>query len=494
MSIKLCFKDEIHKCPKLPANYEALLAAIDTVFKDQLDKTKIDLYYQDSDGDSVMLTSEDDYVTMLEGNANNQNKACKVYITLKGEKPVNTSMMSNSSIILNKKEGDEFQIIDTKPKNDIEEILKEEPKPETIQMEKLPVVQQKVDEIKDAHDEPEILRKEGEEKIAEPVPLVDQLDEEFLKKHARIMHKVPHRPEPEAVVIPESNSPHVEAPKLAVHEFVKCDGCGMIPIVGNRYQCSQCYNFDFCEFCEASKEHAHPFLKIKKPVVHVQKESGFTCVKNKFQEIKGKTVETLKKAYSKVDQTVSNLFSTEESKEVPKKAAPRQDIQKEVIPLYQVTLLKEIESVPKVLYTETKVFFKTMLIKNTGILNFPDGCYLVNMEEENAQKMLIPALEVEKDASCVIKILSPQKPGKYTCKCKLAFVNESGKEQTLGKPFEIHYEVVEKFPNEVIAKAHKLQELFPLPGKDMEFYCQTVKESGNATIEELIENFLQQKH
>jgi hypothetical protein len=50
-----------------------------------------------------------------------------------------------------------------------------------------------------------------------------------------------------------------------VHERVICDGCGKGPIVGARFKCSVCQDFDFCSVCEATKQHDHPFLKINKP-------------------------------------------------------------------------------------------------------------------------------------------------------------------------------------------------------------------------------------
>jgi len=44
-----------------------------------------------------------------------------------------------------------------------------------------------------------------------------------------------------------------------------CDGCEMSPIVGVRYKCAVCEDFDLCEKCESVTDHEHPFLKIKKP-------------------------------------------------------------------------------------------------------------------------------------------------------------------------------------------------------------------------------------
>ena len=61
-----------------------------------------------------------------------------------------------------------------------------------------------------------------------------------------------------------------EKVKLAdkiVHFGVKCDQCGKYTIIGCRYKCSVCPNFDYCEDCEKkySKTHNHPFYKINDP-------------------------------------------------------------------------------------------------------------------------------------------------------------------------------------------------------------------------------------
>lgn len=50
-----------------------------------------------------------------------------------------------------------------------------------------------------------------------------------------------------------------------VHNGVSCDGCSKYPIVGIRYKCSICPDFDFCEECESKVDHPHEFLKIRRP-------------------------------------------------------------------------------------------------------------------------------------------------------------------------------------------------------------------------------------
>ena len=52
-----------------------------------------------------------------------------------------------------------------------------------------------------------------------------------------------------------------------VHRDFICDGCDADPIIGIRYNCAVCADFDYCEKCEKKfgEKHGHPFLKIRNP-------------------------------------------------------------------------------------------------------------------------------------------------------------------------------------------------------------------------------------
>ncbi|KAH9164467.1 hypothetical protein LEN26_000015 [Aphanomyces euteiches] len=48
-----------------------------------------------------------------------------------------------------------------------------------------------------------------------------------------------------------------------VHRYVQCDGCGMNPLVGYRFKCQSCSNYDLCTACYVGKVHdmEHVFLR-----------------------------------------------------------------------------------------------------------------------------------------------------------------------------------------------------------------------------------------
>lgn len=51
----------------------------------------------------------------------------------------------------------------------------------------------------------------------------------------------------------------------------RCDECDLFPIVGPRYKCQKCANYDMCENCFRIKKHKHNhvFTKIAEPgIVH----------------------------------------------------------------------------------------------------------------------------------------------------------------------------------------------------------------------------------
>ena len=44
---------------------------------------------------------------------------------------------------------------------------------------------------------------------------------------------------------------------VTMHENYCCDQCGTSPIVGNRYHCTECEDYDECEHCHNASGHRH---------------------------------------------------------------------------------------------------------------------------------------------------------------------------------------------------------------------------------------------
>jgi len=55
------------------------------------------------------------------------------------------------------------------------------------------------------------------------------------------------------------------------HEGVQCDECSQYPVLGVRYKCGNCADYDLCERCEKTTRHnpAHVFIQLKDPLPDV---------------------------------------------------------------------------------------------------------------------------------------------------------------------------------------------------------------------------------
>ena len=54
-----------------------------------------------------------------------------------------------------------------------------------------------------------------------------------------------------------------------VHRDIRCERCGLEPLVGYRFMCTICDDYNLCENCEeeSGKRHNHPFIKVSYPSI-----------------------------------------------------------------------------------------------------------------------------------------------------------------------------------------------------------------------------------
>jgi hypothetical protein len=89
-----------------------------------------------------------------------------------------------------------------------------------------------------------------------------------MSKGMKILH---HLLNPAAAT--DSSSDQSQSADLPIHRFVRCNECGMKPIMGFRYKCTVRPDFDLCGICEAKSPQPHPMVKIYNP--EQQQSRGF---------------------------------------------------------------------------------------------------------------------------------------------------------------------------------------------------------------------------
>merc|ERR1712013_275920 len=67
----------------------------------------------------------------------------------------------------------------------------------------------------------------------------------------------------------EKKSEDISSKEYQIHPGIVCDGCEKTPIVGHRYKCVVCDDFDLCGSCEAAGCHpGHNMIRISNPEVN----------------------------------------------------------------------------------------------------------------------------------------------------------------------------------------------------------------------------------
>jgi len=81
MFIKIYFENQIHKISKIPEAYKAFTEKIQEIIRQEVTLPTYAIQYEDDEGDRVMLSSDDDYKTMLQTEIEAGHNTIKIYIT-----------------------------------------------------------------------------------------------------------------------------------------------------------------------------------------------------------------------------------------------------------------------------------------------------------------------------------------------------------------------------------------------------------------------------
>ena len=151
-----------------------------------------------------------------------------------------------------------------------------------------------------------------------------------------------------------------------VHNGIKCQKCFQEPIIGYRYKCSVCNDYNLCQICEEknyiSREHPHVFIKIREEL----KSNNVTIVNNEIKK---------KESFNKIEKK--------------KKIIGNNEYSYECINILQLSLY---------LYEGTEEGKIGITLKNNGSQTWPEGRTRLCFERES---------QINGDEI----ILRPQKPG-----------------------------------------------------------------------------------
>lgn len=158
---------------------------------------------------------------------------------------------------------------------------------------------------------------------------------------------------------------------ISVHTNIMCDGCNINPIVGSRYKCSICKDFDFCEDCENNNfDHNHVFIKIRSP--------DLEPIKIITSTIEEETKQQLAKKFSKRE---SDNFYYDKLIDLDTNTKQNlNQVQKEITSLSSKCLTKNLTFETRNHLNEIR---KSIKLKNNCYLNWPKPCYFTNIQTES---------------------------------------------------------------------------------------------------------------
>jgi hypothetical protein len=257
--------------------------------------------------------------------------------------------------------------------------------------------------------------------------------------------------------VKQNPSPIVEEPKSRAHLGITCDGCQTTPIVGNRFKCSVCPDFDLCESCEEKQEHPvdHFLIKFREPKerrghgrfhqflkeagVHhggrgrmreFLKEAGVErpCMREFFKgaqkpcEGRKHLKDFLKEAgvdcrHGGLRRFLFEKSAPIESKEEQKENKPKENKPQEVkilLPLHS-KFISDVNFADGSVVRPFQKINKIWKVANDGSLTWPEDVSLVVEGESvmDVSDFVVPKAKAGQEVEISVNLFTPIKPGVY---------------------------------------------------------------------------------
>ncbi|CAO3616804.1 unnamed protein product [Cunninghamella echinulata] len=223
-----------------------------------------------------------------------------------------------------------------------------------------------------------------------------------------------------------------------IHDNVVCDHCGGT-IVGIRYKCGHCLDYDLCEVCEPLLLHdqQHVFLKIRKPLAKTHNiasillptfdyafKSTESTTHEKPEAIPGTDLSTstsFTTASNINNNTASSISSSSPSNEL-------NNVHNNDASGLSATFVEDINIPDGTEVQPSQRFLKLWKIKNNGILRWPHGCTLIYnggsilrpFHSDYVKDCIVPSISPGEEANIAIELCAPDAVGQHVSYFRLS--------------------------------------------------------------------------
>ena len=495
MIFKLCYNEQIYRCPKQPADLNELHLAVKQVLKDAV-PAQYTLKYSDQDGDDIMLANQDDFKCMLDSNSE-KNKSIKVYV-IPGE--AGDSMRASQVSISKSNIQDSFQILPRKDEQQLEQEVanasskvlddKEEQKKEELappaqdnkqQEEKLEEKQEEKQEEVQA--KPEAFSKEKpavESQAVEADGVIEINPSEDLKQQEQQQNEKRDQVEIVEEVSEEPLQLHLEESKgSAVDE----------PIIQEIEQVSKAHAAD------AHNEEADDD----------DNEQIDLSNKNTLRKF---IIDTIQDAMPEImaNYQLNHCGEVKPKKQLPKKdnkacstkATIKGVVSEAAREIGRIVIgekeglsakIKHESTKPEFPSTKDQEIYITATIKNNGTESFPESVFLQNVGGLYGEMVKIPILGPRTEAKICLTLNSSRTAGNFLSKWRLGYIDTRNMSKYFGDEVNFKVTLTQKVYSKVVQeKAQQLKEL--LPQTSIETFLEFVNQEPKKGIEVLVEEYL----
>lgn len=331
--IQISFYDEVAavRCPNNFGKFKETIA--EKYFLDPLDVDELIIYYI-NDYDRISIMSDADFqqaiFQMNKEKESNKNHMLQIFLEVSEKSRLYQREFESSKLQLKESELEKEKTLEAEKLRQQELLRKEIEKKEKLLkeiLEKERVEKEEKERLEKEKLIKEILEKERVEKEEKQRLLREErLEKERVKKERlekerverektmirdsitlavtetvnknieKIREELIQKTLSETSKVLDKSLNKVEEKNDSVHSGVSCNVCGVFPIVGVRYKCTQCYDYDLCSNCENNEAHSHPLIKFRQPTVrrdnslrlpHHFRPPHFNSFRNPFKNLFG---------------------------------------------------------------------------------------------------------------------------------------------------------------------------------------------------------------